>query len=355
MSRWGYILLMLMVVALASYTLWPQHSDDQRQPFWSEGIPPGFTLVLPDYEQQWYHQDGEPRVRIADLDRPGDQQACNTFWQPLLRLRAAIRQRDLSGNERQAYGLSEQQHLRLGDGRKIYWGQRDQQTWLYRLETDGSGVLVAAGANLANRLNTNGARLDQQQILPKALPGLNMLVLNGDTIFWHDQQWRWYQQAQRPAVSQRTRQLVSLLQQVAVTTLRGQQLGPAVGILRHRITLIGEQSWDIQLSLFERGPAIILNGSLPQLVTWDWWHRCEQLISELQQDKPYQLSVTFMDSIVEGLSFGEMAPPGFDSNAKIFMMKLINKAPGVWNGAIICLLPMLTAEGGCTKPSINSC
>ena len=44
-------------------------------------------LVLPEYSQQWYMLNEEPRVKIADLDRPGDSAACKAWWQPILRLR----------------------------------------------------------------------------------------------------------------------------------------------------------------------------------------------------------------------------------------------------------------------------
>ena len=40
------------------------------------------------------------------------------------------------------------------------------------LRNDGSGVLVAAGANLASRLTRDAARLDRRQLLPETIPGI---------------------------------------------------------------------------------------------------------------------------------------------------------------------------------------
>ena len=46
MSRWGYALLLLILMGLGGYAWWPQHDPDGRQPFWPDGIPQSFSVIF---------------------------------------------------------------------------------------------------------------------------------------------------------------------------------------------------------------------------------------------------------------------------------------------------------------------
>ena len=256
---------------------------------------------LPDYDQHWSEpaggNAGTAQVIIAGIERPGNRQALTALWQPIRRLRAEVRRRDLTANERQSYGLTEQQHIRLDDGRAIFWGSRDNRTWLYRQDADGTGALVAAAASLASRLNQHAARLDQLSLLPADMNDVFAAQINDHQFVWQDKQWQWRHQPDRPAVSGRLRELITHLQSVNVNDVTVNPTWLA-GLQLTTITIYGDDVWQLRGAITDQGPHISLNQGIAQPVGWSWWLTLQVTIQQLPLNFPYQIDIQFMDSLV---------------------------------------------------------
>lgn len=230
MGRMQVVALVVLIVCLAAYVLWPAGpAADPWHRVVSGPMPERWTLLLDGLEQE---VDGAS-LRVHGHVRPVDEARTSGLWQVLSGLVTSNEpRRGVAAGDLQAYGIGERPRLRA-EGLDLRWGRRQDRLWVYDALGDR---LFDFDTVQAERLVQAAGRLDPETLLPRELD-LRRLVVDGLELRREGRAW--YEDrplSQRPAFSGRVATLWRLLRRLPAPDLTA-AAEDAEMTTRHRLRL----------------------------------------------------------------------------------------------------------------------
>ncbi len=229
MNKFGYAALLIVIAALAVYSLWPSGPTKAERLVSEATAPKAFTLRARGLEQR---AEGD-RVTLIRNDKPLNRELDNQLVQ---RLWSALRSvsidpkkqlNEIGEKEAAAYGLDGGRELIASDNSvRLRWGGDDKTGYVWNGVTRR---MVPVPPMLVAQLDQSADRLDKRVLIdllpsfgPDAMMGqrkeLARMVVNGLDVTQQSFQWMAPMEPQRPPFSSRVSQVVRLLSQLNLDT-----------------------------------------------------------------------------------------------------------------------------------------
>lgn len=215
MSRLGYAVLLLAIIAMGWYVLRPaQSTASEWERLYQGAIPTVYTVRANGLEQQ---VDGK-RLRIGTIELPLAEERASALWNqiqvlsaPAERFVTGIRAADYA-----AYGIDPLVRSIDGEGVAISWGRVDGNS--YVLDRIG-GRLAAIEADGVARLDALCRRLDAEVPVPLVMPVA--VTVDGQRFVRRGDQWASALDATRPSAVARVRELMTFINGLRLVHLDG--------------------------------------------------------------------------------------------------------------------------------------
>lgn len=277
MTRWSWIILGVLVMALGIYAFRPATVEASTGTFLTVQAGTRYTLKAGGLTQV---VDGE-RVVINGLDRPLNPEMAQSLWGNLANLRVEPTRivTGVSADQLAAYGLASAADLTgstaLGPVH-VRWGRSGAESYVW----DGlSARLAAVPSAVVETLDRAAGRLDQRAALTFPEPPTR-LVIEDLTLVANGAEWISELVAQRPSFTRRVGTLLQLLGQVELTDLAAPpvRLAPVVAritigrdLTTHTVVIhqVGE---DLQIAIDQLPPQRIADPAAWRTATQSFRH-----------------------------------------------------------------------------------
>lgn len=219
MSKRGYLILGVLLLALVGYLAWPQGgAGGERYELLAERPAGGFTLSTAAHEQV---VRGE-RVTIDGVERPLDPERVERLWSILERM-ASAHEPIPPGGELAAYGIGPAATRLLADRLELRWGVKEDTGWVFDA---GERRLYRFDPRAVDALEQASARLDRRELL--RLVGDPVAIEIGDQRLEPELgaggevvAWRFAAAADRPPATGRVHRLIEWLRARELEDLAG--------------------------------------------------------------------------------------------------------------------------------------
>ncbi len=223
MSRLAWILLAVILLALAAYVLWPQPTAPKPERIFSGAIPTTFRLVAGGQTQEV----SGGTVRNRGLVLPADPERITALWRTVENVQAETARIQVLGSKRElaAFGIDPEVRALTTDGLGVSWGVRGGHGYVADLKRDrvfpvavrSVEILEKSAARLDRRLPLSDAgQAAKVQLAWTAEGTKRTLIVARAEHFWLAQE-----ALQRPDFAARVRRLLGYLARVELADLAG--------------------------------------------------------------------------------------------------------------------------------------
>jgi hypothetical protein len=294
MSKWGYGLLTLAIIALAFYVMRPEESENKGIVLVSGPPPMVMTVTVDGVEQRIVNRT----VQVKGLELQASAQRIDDLWN-LLRSVEIPPERmlaDIAAGDLVSYGIDGRSRIEA-DGLQLQWGSRDGQGALF----DGRRLCVV-DERLIKNIASKAARLDEERLIVAAgevtaLQVDDLEVVRQGTSYFAPAQ------PQRPDFQRRAQSLLKLLGRVRLAELENQLPKDARKFAQVRL-VFGDQSVgqsERLLTFYEQGQAglIICDDLPPQPLSAAVWAQFADLIDSFKDDYLFNVDNELVGSPIQ--------------------------------------------------------
>jgi len=200
MNRWGYLALILLIVALGVYVFTPLVPTGDNIALWHGDPPDSFTILDPDLKQE----AANGMMLIRGCTRVLDGEKNQRFWGILSQVPVPAKTviSAVAAQQLGAYGI-DQLHGVITPGKTLLWGESGDHGYLW----DGTRILTISLPDY-RALVQAAQRLDEPKLL-YAADSIDRLTVGDLTLGLRDGTWRDLSHPQRPTLSTRMGRLLS--------------------------------------------------------------------------------------------------------------------------------------------------
>ncbi len=229
MSRLAWIVLAVILTALATYVLWPQPTAPKPERIFSGAIPTAFRLVAGGRTQEV----AAGTVRNGALVLPADPERITALWRTVENVQADPARIQVLGSKSElaAFGIDPGARALTSDGLGVSWGVRSGHGYVADLNRDR---VFPVEVKLVEILEKSAGRLDRRQPLADAgqaakveLTWLAEGAKRMLTVARAENFWLAPEALQRPDFGARVRRLLGYLARAELADLAGAEAGGA--------------------------------------------------------------------------------------------------------------------------------
>lgn len=276
MPTWGYGLVAVLALALATYALWPDGKAAGVAPF-PDPIAAEFT-VTGAFGEQAVVKD---RIKVAGMDRPADAMAVDSFRKaaPTLRAEASRVVEGVDAKAARAWGIDGTRRLVSGTEERA-WGEADNVAAVWDPARRRAYLL---NPTELRRIVLAAARLDAKTLVDL---GKEPAWISVDGVRLESKDGHWtYAGDRRPPADGRMLELFGLLRSA---TLDGPGSAPAEATAEHELRWPDASGGEARLRILAAGERswLALDGAPPQPQPANLAARWREAIAALASDRP---------------------------------------------------------------------
>ncbi|MBA3845118.1 MAG: hypothetical protein H0X45_00600, partial [Planctomycetes bacterium] len=287
MSRLGYLILSVALLALGAYVFWPDRvAESTRIALWTRDAPQAYTLKAQGVE---CHVVADA-VTIDGNRLPLDHARAQRLWSLLgqAAIDGASAVEAVGEDQLGSFGIDGERVLDA-DGVRLSWGTKDGRTYAWLAD---QRRILPIEASFARRLVATWVRLDGP---PIAVDAVDRLTVDGLEL-QRDAYGAWWAPSapERPAFTTRVNALLALLGEVRIDVLTADRSLPAEE--RHTVAVAGHRARFVEL---DTGAALVVDDLPPQPLGPDVAARWTSLLAGFAVDYLLDIAGRRMDDPIE--------------------------------------------------------